>query len=206
MTELIVVSLACVTGWKRRGYIVLTPDGLVDVPKSNRRLAARPTMQRGGYARVRPTVGGRAIAGAMGVDEKTVRNASASEAEKPKQDSSGSRNDSAPGASPSKNAGVEADGADPATWSRQEALRRREVAQAVLAQIEADRAAGLVVPIGTVADAVRKEYGIVRTALLGLASKLAARLAATTTPEACGALVDGEVRSILEALSADGAA
>lgn len=94
---------------------------------------------------------------------------------------------------------------DPSSWSRQEALRQREIAQARLAQIEADRAAGLVVPIAEVTDTVRGEYSICRTVLLGIASKLAHRLAAATTPEACGSLVDGEVRVALEALTADGA-
>ena len=93
---------------------------------------------------------------------------------------------------------------DPAGWSRQEALRQREIAQARLAQIEADRAAGLVVPIADVVGAVTAEYHVVRTALLGIASKLAHRLAAATTPEACGALVDGEVRVILTELTQDG--
>jgi hypothetical protein len=93
----------------------------------------------------------------------------------------------------------------PANWSRQEALRQREIAQARLAQIEADTAAGTVVLKAEVASVVRAEYSIVRTALLGMASKLAHRLAAATTPEAAGALVDAEVRGLLEALTADGA-
>jgi hypothetical protein len=94
--------------------------------------------------------------------------------------------------------------ADPANWSRGEALRQREIAQARLAQIEADRVAGLVVLKAEVAGVVRAEYTIVRTAMLGLASKLAHRLAACASPEGCGALVHTEVRSILEALTADG--
>ena len=94
---------------------------------------------------------------------------------------------------------------DPATWSTAEAIRRKEVAQARLRQIEADTAAGLVVPIAGVADAVRNEYAIVRTALLGMASKLAYRLAAATTPQEAGALVDGEVRAVLTALTQDAA-
>jgi hypothetical protein len=94
-------------------------------------------------------------------------------------------------------------GSNPANWSRQEALRQREIAQARLAQIEADRAAGLVVPIAEVEGVVRGEYSICRTVLLGIASKIAHRLAAATTPEACGSLVDVEVRAALEALTAD---
>jgi hypothetical protein len=52
---------------------------------------------------------------------------------------------------------------------------------------------------------VRGEYAIVKAAFLGMAAKLAHRLAAATTPEACGTLVDNEVREILDGLTADGA-
>jgi hypothetical protein len=153
------VAKPTVTGWARRGLLVLAADGKrVDVSASNARLGARPTINRGGVAKVLP---GR------------------------------------PADQPDKPDG------DPANWSRQEALRQREIAQARLAQIEADRAAGLVVPIADVEGAVRAEYHIVRTALLGLASKLAHRLAALQTPEECGALVDAEVRQILTELTRD---
>ena len=47
------VSAPTVTGWKRRGYLVLV-DGRVDVSASNQRLAARPDVHRGGVAKVRP--------------------------------------------------------------------------------------------------------------------------------------------------------
>jgi hypothetical protein len=164
------VAKPTVTGWARRGLLVLAADGRrVDVLASNARLGARPSVSRGGTAKVRPIV-----------------------TDRPK---AGSPEDPA----------LSAQGIDPADWSRQEALRQREIAQAQLARIEADRAAGLVVPIADVTDAVRGEYHTVRTALLGLASKLAARLAAATTPEACGALVDTEVRAILTELTQDGA-
>jgi hypothetical protein len=161
------VTRGAVTGWKRRGFLVMTADGKVDVAASGARLSARPSISRGGKTKFR---GGQPIEGGTGaVVEQSV------------------------------------DVANPATWSRQEALRQREIAQARLAHIEADRAAGLVVPRADIAGAVRAEYGIVRTAFLGMAAKLAHRLAAATTPEACGALVDTEVRAILDALTADGA-
>jgi hypothetical protein len=154
------VAKPTVTGWKRRGLVAMV-DGKVDVVASNARLAARPTVSRGGKTKVR--------AGA----ELAVEQAG--------------------------------DAGNPALWSRQEALRQREIAQARLAQIEADTAAGLVVPKADIVGAVRGEYAIVRTAFLGAAAKLAHRLAAATTPEACGRIVDTEVRSILEALTADSA-
>jgi hypothetical protein len=159
------VSKPTCTGWKRRGHIMLTADGKVDVVVSNARLAARPSISRGGRTKVRP--GKPLDPGGAGVV-------------------------------------VEQSGVvDPATWSRQEALRQREIAQARLAQIEADRAAGLVVLKADVVGAVSAEYVIIKTAFLGLASKLAPRLAAATTPEQCGDLVDGEVRQILTELTQD---
>jgi hypothetical protein len=90
-------------------------------------------------------------------------------------------------------------------WSMHEAKRREMVAAAKLRELELAREAGLVVPKADVVGVVRAEYGIVRAGFLGLASKLAHRLAAATTPEACGTIVDTEVRFILEALTADGA-
>jgi phage terminase Nu1 subunit (DNA packaging protein) len=36
------VAKPTVTGWRRRGYLAMTVDGLVDVAASNARLAARP--------------------------------------------------------------------------------------------------------------------------------------------------------------------
>jgi hypothetical protein len=59
------------------------------------------------------------------------------------------------------------------------------------------------VPISDIVDTVRNEYTIVRTALLGMAAKLAHRLAAAATPQEAGALVDHEVRAILSALTRD---
>jgi phage terminase Nu1 subunit (DNA packaging protein) len=158
------VTRAAVTGWRRRGYVVMTPGGKVDVVATDARLAARPSLNRK-VGKQEP--GAAAVGGA------------------PEQSSAAG---------------------DPAGWSRQEALRQREIAQAQLARIEADTAAGLVVPKAEVVGVVRAEYTVVRTALLGMASKLAHRLAAATTPEACGALVDAEVRGLLEALTADGGA
>jgi predicted transcriptional regulator len=94
---------------------------------------------------------------------------------------------------------------DPSSWSTADAIRHKEIAQARLRQIEADTAAGLVVPIADVAKAVANEYAAVRAALLAMPSKLAHRLAAATTPDEAGALVDVEVRAALAALTQDGA-
>jgi hypothetical protein len=153
------VAAPTVTGWKRRGYLVLV-EGKVDVVASNARLAARPDVHRGGTAKVRPG--------------------------KPAPIQSGAAE------------GEPADG-----WSMHEAKRREMVATAKMREIEADRQAGLVVPKAEILGAVRSEYTVVRTGMLGLASRLAHRLAACSSPEGCSQLVDTEVRRILEALVAD---
>jgi hypothetical protein len=156
------VSKACVSKWKTRGLLVLTPDGLVDIAASEERLAERPAVYRGG--------------------------ATKSQSE-PKPENQGSNTTFV---------------SDPASWSTAEAIRHKEIAQARLRQIEADTAAGLVVPIADVAKAVADEYAVTRAALLGMAAKLAHRLAAATTPDEAGALVDVEVRAALSALTEDG--
>lgn len=94
---------------------------------------------------------------------------------------------------------------DPSTWSTAEAIRQKEIAQARLRQIEANTAAGLIVPIADVAKEVADEYAAVRAALLSMPAKLAHRLAATQTPEEAGALLDLEVRAALAALTRDAA-
>jgi hypothetical protein len=47
------VSKVAVGKWVKRGVITLTADGLVDVPKSDKRLAGRPERYRGGKAKDR---------------------------------------------------------------------------------------------------------------------------------------------------------
>jgi hypothetical protein len=151
------VSRAAAYKWKRRGLIVSTPDGKVEVAESNRRLAERAPVFRGGRAR--------------GLAH-------------------GPKSDPEPGS-------------DPETWTTAEAVRRERIAAARLRELELAEKAGAVVPIADVVGAVTAEYHIVRTGLLGVASKLAHRLAAATTPEAAGALVDTEVRQILTELTQD---
>ncbi len=92
--------------------------------------------------------------------------------------------------------------ADPARWSTAEAIRQKEIAQARLRQIEADTAASLVVPIADVSKAVGAEYAAVRAALLAMPAKLAHALAAATTPEEAGGLLQSEIRAALAALTA----
>ena len=94
---------------------------------------------------------------------------------------------------------------DPARWSTSEAIRRKEVAQARLRQIEADTAAGLVVPIADISKVVGAEYAAVRATLLAMPAKLAHALAAATAPEEAGRLVEVEIHAALAALTAGGA-
>jgi hypothetical protein len=152
------VSRAAVTKWKKRGLLVFTSDGNVDIAASDARLEDRPPVYRGGAVKATTT--------------------------RPKPVNGFAHT-------------------DPASWSTAEAVRHKEIAQARLRQIEADTAAGLVVPISDIVDTVRNEYTIVRTALLGMAAKLARRLAAAATPQEAGALLDHEVRAILSALTRD---
>jgi hypothetical protein len=58
------VSKVSVSKWVKRGVVTLTNDGLVDVHKSDKRLAARPQRYRGGAAKdkSRPAVKGNGAA------------------------------------------------------------------------------------------------------------------------------------------------
>jgi hypothetical protein len=101
------------------------------------------------------------------------------------------------------NAAVDLSAEDPSSWSTAEAIRQKEIAQARLRQIEADTAAGAVVPIADVCKAVAADYAVVRSSLLAMPAKLAHRLAAARTPEATGGILDAEIRAVLEGLTAD---
>lgn len=168
------VTRACVTWWKGKGLVQII-DGKVDVAASEKLLDARPAEYRGGRA--------------TGQGDNVTLPARGQRRSKKTKDQA-------------NNISLKR-GSDPSTWSTAEAIRMKEIASARLKQIEADTAAGLVVPIADVAKQVAAEYQVVRSALLGLASKLAHRLAAANTPEAAGALVDQEVREMLKALTAD---
>jgi hypothetical protein len=105
---------------------------------------------------------------------------------------------------PIQSGAVEGEPAD--GWSMHEAKRREMVAVAKMREQEQARQAGLVVLKAEILGAVRAEYGVVRPAMLALASRLAHRLAAATTPAECSRLVDTEVRLILQSLTQDGGA
>jgi hypothetical protein len=140
--------------WKQRGLIVFATSGGVDVAASEKLIDARPDVIRGGRTKPRPTT--------------------------PTSDSG------ATGAALSDDA-VFADPAladipasvldDAATWSRSEATRKKEIALALLRQLEFDRESALVVPIAEVVKQVAVEYGLVRDRVLAIPGKIADELA-----------------------------
>jgi hypothetical protein len=151
------VAAPTVTGWKRRGHLVLV-DGKVDVRASNARLAARPAARHGGLAKVKPIV------------------------EEP--------------------AAV----ADPANWSRGEAQACSRARASPSARSCTRRARPLRRPPSARRGRPPCRLRSVQASPARSHAAVAHRLAAATTPEACGALVDTEVRALLGALTADGGA
>jgi phage terminase Nu1 subunit (DNA packaging protein) len=84
-----------------------------------------------------------------------------------------------------------------------EANRRKAVANAILAEIEADQALRSVVRIADVLDAVVSEYAGLRSNLGNVGAKVAGRAATMTSAPAIQELVDDEIRLSLEALQYD---
>jgi hypothetical protein len=70
-----------------------------------------------------------------------------------------------------------------------------------LRELELERAAGSVTANAEVTEKVGKRFATVRTRMLAISSKLAPRLAVLLTAEACGALLDAEIRDALTELS-----
>lgn len=86
-------------------------------------------------------------------------------------------------------------------WSMHEARRREMVATAKMRELALAREAGKVSDNAEVAEKVGKRLSVVRARMLAISSKLAPRLAVLDTAEACGALLDAEVRDALTELS-----
>jgi len=93
-------------------------------------------------------------------------------------------------------------GADKIT--KDEADRRRAVAQAITAEVEADETLRSVVAVADVVDVVTQEYAAVRTHLQSVGSKVAGRAASMTSAPAIQELVDEAITDALEALTYDG--
>lgn len=62
----------------------------------------------------------------------------------------------------------------PSTWNADEAKRRKSIYDALIRQIDLDKASRAVVPIGDVSMLVTREYGKLREALTGVGPKVAA--------------------------------
>jgi phage terminase Nu1 subunit (DNA packaging protein) len=93
-------------------------------------------------------------------------------------------------------------GADRIT--KDEADRRRAVAQAITAEVETDETLRSVVSVADVLDVVTQEYAAVRTHLQSVGSKVAGRAATMTSAPAIQELVDEAIIDALEALTHDG--
>lgn len=87
--------------------------------------------------------------------------------------------------------------------TKDEADRRRAVALAITAEIEADETLRSVVAVTDVLDAVTQEYAAVRTHLQSVGSKVAGRAATMTSAPAIQELVDEAIIDALEALTHD---
>ena len=85
----------------------------------------------------------------------------------------------------------------------EEAKRRKAVAEAIVAEIEADEALKRVVAVADVADLVAAEYAAVRSHLQAVGAKIAGRAASMTNPAEIQELVDAAILEALEAMQHD---
>ena len=165
------VSRKTVTGWKIKGLLVLTADGLVDVSASLKRLDERPATYRGGVT-------------TPGEDVTSPGNEVTG-------NSAGEGNDAGGGNTPADDSGVATpllDG-DPeeiaaaAKWSLADAQRIKENYLALLRKQEFEVSSGKLVDIDEVGRQVESEYALVRERLLAIPGKLAAQLVDLTRAE-----------------------
>lgn len=87
--------------------------------------------------------------------------------------------------------------------SKAEAERIKENYVALHKRLNYEEAAGKVVAVDMVGNEIAAEYAVVRNALLGLGAKIAPRAAFLKEAPAVKALIDSEVREILEGLTLD---
>lgn len=168
------VNRSTVTRWEKDGLLSMTPDGLVKVEESEWLLAERPANYRGGTTK-----------------------GSAPSAAKPR---SVVADDESPAQAAERI--VVREGRAP--YDHAEAVRIKENYLALLRQLEYERESGKVVAIEDVAKAVVAQSFKIRNKILGLGSRLAARLAIMQSPEQIKALVDTEADMICQELSLAG--
>jgi len=92
---------------------------------------------------------------------------------------------------------------DGVTVSIDEAKRRKTVAEAIVAEVDADEALRRVVAITDVTDQVAQEYAAVRSHLQAVGAKVAGRAVTMTSAPEIQDLVDEAIREALEALNHD---
>jgi hypothetical protein len=139
-------STWCVWRWGRDGLLVLTEDGKVDVEESEARLDARPTVRNGLKTNRRVPFADRPHVEQVDLPPEVL-------AEIPPRQL-----------------------AEAADWSHAEAVRRKEIALALIRQLEFDTSSAAVVPIAGVAATVTTEYSRVRDRLLAIPGKVADEL------------------------------
>ena len=87
--------------------------------------------------------------------------------------------------------------------SFEDARRDKMAAEAELARLDLEKRRGEIVELDVVAEIVESDYSIVRSRILGLASKVAPRVATCGSAARAQSIIEEEAREVLERL-ADG--
>jgi len=93
--------------------------------------------------------------------------------------------------------------APPPTWTKDEALRRKAISDALIRQIQLDQEARSVVPVSHIADVVSREYATVRENILGIGPRVAPRLVGQKDAAVIADLVRSAIDEALHNLEAD---
>lgn len=170
--------------WRHQGLIVFAPSGGVDVEASEKLIDARPETFRGGKVKPKPAPSAEICLGPEPLADPALVDVPAARPEtfrggtvKPKPPSQKFMGRSEPLDDPALADVPPAVIDEAATWPLREATRKKEIALALLRQLEYDKESGLVVPIADVAKEVAAEYTIVRDRVLAIPGKLADELA-----------------------------
>jgi phage terminase Nu1 subunit (DNA packaging protein) len=95
------------------------------------------------------------------------------------------------------------EGDEAVALTKEEANRRKDVAQMVMAEIQADEARERVISVEDVAGIVNQEYAEVRSQLMAVPSKVAPHAAATSKPTEVQDIVESAINDALEGLRHD---
>ena len=168
------VSRKTVTQWKAKGLLSMTPDGRVKIEESEWLLAERPANYRGGVTK-------------GNAEPSKAARTSPLKDETPEQ---------------AAERIVLKEGAAP--YDHAEAVRIKENFLAMLRQLEYDMKSGAVVPVEEVAKQVAAEYAIIRSRLISIPARSAARLVVLKTPEEIKSFLDIQIEAALKELTLDG--